>query len=74
MWLCLATWQSYAVSSCLTSTDAHVVSGSEDGRVCFWDLVDGDMVTSIQAHTKVVRILSTIIADAKPPYRHTAKW
>ena len=24
----------------LTNTDAHVVSGSEDGEIVFWDLVD----------------------------------
>jgi WD40 repeat protein len=30
----------YKVDSCLTQDDAHVVSGSEDGRVCFWDLVE----------------------------------
>ena len=30
----------YKLDSCLTHDDAHVVSGSEDGRVCFWDLVE----------------------------------
>lgn len=30
----------YKVDSCLTQDDAHVVSGSEDGRICFWDLVE----------------------------------
>ena len=30
----------YKLDSCLSHDDAHVVSGSEDGRVCFWDLVE----------------------------------
>ena len=30
----------YKLDSCLTHDDAHIVSGSEDGRVCFWDLVE----------------------------------
>lgn len=28
------------MDSCLSHDDAHVVSGSEDGRICFWDLVE----------------------------------
>jgi WD40 repeat protein len=30
----------YKLDSCLSHDDACVVSGSEDGRVCFWDLVE----------------------------------
>ncbi len=30
----------YKLDSCLSHDDAYVVSGSEDGRVCFWDLVE----------------------------------
>ena len=30
----------YRVESCLLSTDAHVVSGSEDGNVYVWDLIE----------------------------------
>lgn len=48
--------QAYKMDSCLTNTDAHVVSGSEDGRVFFWDLVDGSAVNSFQAHNAVVRL------------------
>jgi mitogen-activated protein kinase organizer 1 len=29
----------YKVDCGLTVNDQYVVSGSEDGRVCFWDLV-----------------------------------
>ena len=30
----------YKLDSCLSHDDACVVSGSEDGRICFWDLVE----------------------------------
>eukprot|EP00850_Spirogloea_muscicola_P008092 SM000042S15359 [mRNA] locus=s42:552851:555388:- [translate_table: standard] len=45
--------ESYKLDSCLSNTDAHVISGSEDGRICFWDLVDARM-TSINGHTAAV--------------------
>ena len=34
----------------LTNTDAHVVAGSEDGRLVFYDLVDEKEVHSLKAH------------------------
>ncbi|ORY42794.1 WD40 repeat-like protein [Rhizoclosmatium globosum] len=40
----------YKIISTLSNDDAYVVSGSEDGRICFWDLVEGTMVNSIAAH------------------------
>ena len=30
----------YKLDSVLSHTDGHVVSGSEDGRIFFWDLVE----------------------------------
>jgi hypothetical protein len=39
------TNESFKVDSCLTAGDAHVVSGSEDGKVYFWDLVGRCMST-----------------------------
>ncbi|CAM6099202.1 unnamed protein product [Calypogeia fissa] len=48
------TNQSYKMDSCLTSSDAHIVSGSEDGRIYFWDLVDPSKVTSFKTHASVV--------------------
>ncbi|KAJ3188406.1 WD repeat-containing protein 83 [Gaertneriomyces sp. JEL0708] len=44
----------YRLSSCLSNTDAHVISGSEDGRICMWDLVEGTMIRSLQAHEGAV--------------------
>lgn len=37
----------YKIDSCLTNTDTHIVSGSEDGKVYFWDLVEGTMVEAV---------------------------
>ncbi|KAH9549693.1 hypothetical protein CY35_10G032500 [Sphagnum magellanicum] len=50
--------KSYKMDSCLTNSDAHVVSGSEDGNVIFWDLVDGSIVASFKAHPSVVTSVS----------------
>lgn len=37
----------YKLDSCLSHDDAHVISGSEDGRVCFWDLVEVQWSSSV---------------------------
>ncbi|XP_070538797.1 WD repeat domain-containing protein 83-like [Ptychodera flava] len=37
----------YKIDSCLTETDTHIVSGSEDGKICFWDLVEGTMIQAV---------------------------
>lgn len=50
--------KSYKMDSCLTNTDAHVVSGSEDGNVFFWDLVDASVISSLKAHASVVTSVS----------------
>jgi len=34
----------HKIEAILTNTDAHVVAGSEDGRIVFWDLVEERMV------------------------------
>jgi len=46
--------QSYKMDCCLTNSDAHVTSGSEDGYIFFWDLVDASVVSSFRAHSSVV--------------------
>ncbi|KAK9096408.1 hypothetical protein Sjap_021905 [Stephania japonica] len=52
------TCKSYKTDCCLTNSDAHVVSGSEDGSVFFWDLVDASVVSSFRAHSSVVTSVS----------------
>ena len=74
----------YKVDSCLSSSDAQVVSGSEDGRICFWDLVEGKIVHTLQkAHESVVYSISyhpTEIAllsassDGKVKVWHDSSW
>ncbi|KAG0054645.1 hypothetical protein BGZ83_010773 [Gryganskiella cystojenkinii] len=44
----------YQVRSCLSNSDAHVISGSEDGKIYIWDLVEGDVVHEIEAHSRTV--------------------
>jgi hypothetical protein len=34
---------SFQVETCMTHGDSHVVAGSEDGSVYFWDLIEGDL-------------------------------
>ncbi|KAF9571598.1 hypothetical protein BGW38_008600, partial [Lunasporangiospora selenospora] len=44
----------YKIRSCLSNTDAHVLSGSEDGGIYIWDLIEGQVVHRIEAHSKIV--------------------
>ncbi|XP_010520179.1 PREDICTED: WD repeat domain-containing protein 83 [Tarenaya hassleriana] len=50
--------KSYKTDCCLTNSDAHVVGGSEDGSVFFWDLVDAKVVKKFRAHSLVVTSVS----------------
>ena len=34
---------SFQVETCMTHGDSHVVAGSEDGSVYFWDLIEGKL-------------------------------
>ena len=72
------------MDSCLSSSDAQVVSGSEDGRICFWDLVEGKIVHTLEkAHQSAVYSISfhpTEIAllsassDGKVKVWHDSSW
>eukprot|EP00794_Sanderia_malayensis_P016042 gene16042-17664_t len=44
----------YKIDSCLSNNDCYVVSGSEDGRICFWDLIEGNLVHSLEHGSKEV--------------------
>jgi len=39
--------QRFKVRSVLDPSDAYVVSGSEDDKICFWDLVEAQLCTSL---------------------------
>lgn len=49
----------YALECALTADDAHVVTGSEDGRAVLYDLVRGDMVQELCGHTKPTCSIAT---------------
>ncbi|KAI9140210.1 WD40-repeat-containing domain protein [Paraphysoderma sedebokerense] len=44
----------YRIQSCLNNTDAYIISGSEDGSLYCWDLVEASLVNKIPAHSNVV--------------------
>ncbi|KAI8926860.1 WD40-repeat-containing domain protein [Entophlyctis helioformis] len=48
------TNRDYRIVSTLSYDDAQIVSGSEDGQVFVWDLVEGNVVRSFKAHAKTV--------------------
>lgn len=48
----------YRLISTLSYTDAYVISGSENGTICMWDLVETDMVRTLNAHTKPVTCIA----------------
>ncbi|XP_069460205.1 WD repeat domain-containing protein 83 [Ambystoma mexicanum] len=50
--------QDYKLDCCLTEKDTHVVSCSEDGKVYFWDLVEGSLSLSLPVGKGVVQSLS----------------
>ncbi|XP_013396649.1 WD repeat domain-containing protein 83 [Lingula anatina] len=48
----------YKIDSCLSSSDTHILSGSEDGKVYVWDLVEGKLLKTLDHGTKTVHSLS----------------
>ncbi|KAJ4462046.1 putative transducin family protein [Paratrimastix pyriformis] len=43
----------YKVESCLSPDDSHVVSGSEEGAIFMWSLVEGQVVRKLEGHRNV---------------------
>ena len=49
----------YKIDSTLMSRDSHVISGSEDGCLYFWDLIKAEITTKVtSAHGGVIYTLS----------------
>lgn len=44
------TNKQYRIRSCLGLADAVVISGSEDGRLYAWDLLEGKVINELEAH------------------------
>lgn len=42
--------ENYRIRSCLGLGDAVVVSGSEDGKIYVWDLLEGKVLETLSAH------------------------
>lgn len=57
----------YALQCGLTADDAHVVTGSEDGRAVYYDLVKGTMAQSLSGHLR-----PTCSIAAHPDRQHTS--
>ncbi|XP_069783601.1 WD repeat domain-containing protein 83 [Narcine bancroftii] len=50
--------EQYKLDCCFNEADTHVVSGSEDGQVYFWDLVEGSQAAKLSVGKGVVQSLS----------------
>nr|KAF6482627.1 WD repeat domain 83 [Molossus molossus] len=50
--------QEYKLDCCLSERDTHIVSCSEDGKVFFWDLVEGVLALTLQVGPGVVQSLA----------------
>jgi mitogen-activated protein kinase organizer 1 len=59
--------ESYPLTSCLSNCDAYVISGSEDGKVYAWDLVEGNVLQTIGGHTKVLTLLPLYFSLSPSP-------
>ena len=44
------TNKDYRIRSCLGLADAVVISGSEDGQLYAWDLLEGKVIEKLKAH------------------------
>ncbi|KAI9766283.1 MAG: hypothetical protein M1840_006697 [Geoglossum simile] len=51
----------YRIRSCLGLNDAYVVSGSEDGKIYVWDLLDGKVVSVLEGGAKAGKIVSAVV-------------
>ncbi|PIK55640.1 putative WD repeat domain-containing protein 83 [Apostichopus japonicus] len=48
----------YVIDNCLNEKDTHVISGSEDGKIYFWDLIEGSITTTDKAGPGAVHSIS----------------
>jgi len=44
----------YQLRSCLSYSDAHILTGSEDHQIYIWRLVDASLVHTLKGHKKAV--------------------
>ncbi len=48
----------YKIESCLDRNDSVVISGSEDGVIYVWDMVEESIIAQLKQHTRAVQTLS----------------
>lgn len=48
------TNKNYRIRSCLGIGDSVVISGSEDGQLYAWDLLEGKVIEKLEAHSEKV--------------------
>lgn len=61
----------YRIDSTLDHTDNYVASGSEDGVVYMWSLVEGRLVARLQ-HAATHRVVHSLSAHPSKPWLMTA--
>jgi mitogen-activated protein kinase organizer 1 len=59
----------YPLTPCYSADDAHVMCGSEDGRVVIWDLVDASTVAEWAAHKRAVACVQAHGSTSVPSSR-----
>lgn len=47
----------YKIDSILSSTDAHAITGSEDGKIYIYDVLEGHIVQKLDGHEGVTTTL-----------------
>ena len=60
----------YRIDCCLDHTDSYVFSGSEDGTVYMWSLVEGKLVSRLE-HTSS-RVVHSLSPHPSQPWMLTA--
>jgi mitogen-activated protein kinase organizer 1 len=49
--------EKYKIDSALSYDDIHVLSGSEDGQVYIWKVLEGTLVRTLESHSGTVSTL-----------------
>eukprot|EP00916_Digyalum_oweni_P014308 GHVL01023496.1.p1 GENE.GHVL01023496.1~~GHVL01023496.1.p1 ORF type:complete len:316 (+),score=96.00 GHVL01023496.1:1-948(+) len=43
--------EKYKIQSVFVPSGSHIVGGSEDNNICFWDIISGNVVKTVTGHT-----------------------
>jgi len=53
--------QNYKIEHCLSYNEKHVISGSEDSHIYFWDMVEGKVVHKLPVPSAVSTIATNVV-------------